>query len=169
MPDHDEKFVYVEHMIAQHRRLDQLLRRAVSLALPFDAKTEEWLPRLTAGLAAIRCELAQHFGEEDGGGCLEEAMARCPAIAPEVRRLVGEHEELLERLDDLVARCQTASCPTECQVQAIEQELRLVVGELRRHEALECRVVERGFAVSLEDADEAAGDELAAGRAAWNA
>jgi hypothetical protein len=162
MNDRDEKFVYVDHLIAEHRRLDQLLRRAVNLSRPLDANANEWLPRLTAGLAAIRCELAQHFGEEDRGGCLEEAVARCPAIAPEVRRLMAEHEDLIERLDDLVARCQTASCPSECQVQAIEQELRLVVGELRRHEALESRVVQRGFAVSLEDTDQAASDDLAA-------
>jgi iron-sulfur cluster repair protein YtfE (RIC family) len=161
MHDRDEKFVFVDHLIAEHRRLDQLLRRAVKLARPLDSDAKEWLPRLTAGLAAIRCELAQHFGEEDLGGCLEEAVARCPAIAPDVRRLVDEHEDLIERLDDLVVRCQTASCPTECQTHAIEQELRLIVGELRRHEALESRVVERGFGVNLQDDETPAGDLVA--------
>jgi hypothetical protein len=161
MNDRDEKFVFVDHLIAEHRRLDQLIRRAIALVRPLDCHSEQWLPQLTAGLAAIRMELAQHYGEEDRGGCLEEAVARCPAVAPDVQRLICEHEELLERLDDLIASCQTASCPTEGQVQALEQELRLIVRELRRHEAQESRVVERGFGVNLEGDQMPANDGVA--------
>jgi iron-sulfur cluster repair protein YtfE (RIC family) len=146
----DEKFAFVEHLVTEHRRLDQLLRQAAAV-LEAAGEAEDCLPRLTSTVAAIRCELAQHFSAEQQGGCLEEAAARCPAVSPDVRRLVTEQDELLERLDEMVVRCQTTIEPGGGKVIAIEQELRLMIRELHRHETQESRIVERGFGVNLCD------------------
>jgi iron-sulfur cluster repair protein YtfE (RIC family) len=158
MNDRDEKFAFVDYMQAEHRRLEQLLRRTLA-ALPSweEADTDGWLPRMTAGLTAIRAELAHHFRTEEQGGCLEEAVARCPQLSPDVEKIEREHDELLEHLDELIARCQTTAAPTAAQARALEQEFRQIVHELKLHEVEENRIMQRGFSVCLE------GEELDAG------
>lgn len=161
MHERDEKFAFVDHLMAEHRRLDHLLLQAAAVLRERDGECARWLTQLAPAIAAVRCELAEHFGAENQGGCLEEAAARCPAVSPDVRRLVCEHDEILERLDELLGRCQTTTEPTKAQVGAIEQELRLIVSEVRRHETQESRVVERGFSVNLQDEDATANDPAA--------
>lgn len=154
MKDGDCKFAYVDHMLAEHRRLDQLVHKT-SLALPSweELDSQDWLPRMTNGLVAIRTELAHHFHDEEQGGCLEEAVARCPQLSAEVQKIEGEHEEILSRLSELIDRCQRANKPTPQQSLAIEQELRQIVRELRGHEALENRIMQQGFSICLENED----------------
>jgi hypothetical protein len=145
---------FVEHLLAEHRRLDHMVCSTLS-ALPSweEADSTSWPPRVIAGLSAIRAELAQHFAEEEAGGCLEEAVARCPALSTDVRRAQAEHQQLLEVLDELVHDCRNLEKPTRREVLALEQELRALVHKLRLHEGEETRIMQRAFAVCLENAD----------------
>jgi hypothetical protein len=144
------RFAYVDHMRAEHRRLEQLLRRTLA-ALPAweEADDTQWLPRMVKGLEAIRDELAHHFHDEEEGGCLEEAVARCPALSPEVRQVEREHDDLLAHLDELILRCRSAAAPTPDQARALDQEFRQIVRELKLHEAQEDRIMQRGFNVCV--------------------
>jgi iron-sulfur cluster repair protein YtfE (RIC family) len=145
-----ERFAYVQHMLAEHRHLDQLLRRTLAVLPAWEeADNDQWLPRLAKGLEAIRDELAHHFHDEEQGGCLEEAVARCPPLSAEVRQIERQHDELLEHLNELISRCQTTAAPTFIQAQALDQELRQVVREVKLHEAEETRVLQRGFNVCV--------------------
>ena len=146
----DERFAYVNHMVAEHRHLDQLMRRTLA-ALPAweEADNAQWLPRMVKGLQAIRNELAHHFHDEEQGGCLEEAVARCPPLSTEARQIERQHDELLEHLDELISRCQTAAAPTPAQARCVDQEFRQIVREVKLHEALENRIMQRGFNVCL--------------------
>ncbi len=150
MNGRDERFSFVDYMQAEHHRLEKLLRRTLA-TLPAweEADTAEWLPRMTAGLTAIRAELAHHFRTEEQGGCLEEAVARCPPLATDVQCVQRQHNELLEHLDELIARCQTTAA-SAAKARAVDQELRHVVRELRLHEAHENRIMQRGFGVCIE-------------------
>jgi hypothetical protein len=145
-----QRFAYVDHMQAEHRRLDSLLRRTLA-TLPAweEADDAHWLPRMVTGLVAIRGELAHHFRNEEQGGRLEEAVARCPALSADVRLIEREHDDLLAHLDELIARCQTAATPTPAQARAVDQEFRQIVRELKLHEAQENRVMQRGFNVCV--------------------
>jgi hypothetical protein len=149
MNDLDDKFVFVEHMLAEHRRLEQLIRRTLA-AFPEDrfADTGDWREPVVEGLVSLRDELAHHFREEDNGGCLEEAAARCPHLSTEVQEATAHQARLLEPLIELIDRCQSASCRTATQAKALAQEFRQVVCELRVHEALECQIIQQGFSVS---------------------
>lgn len=148
------KFAYVEHMLAEHQRLEQLIRRTVGSVPNWEElDAQEWLPKMMSGLVAIRTELAHHFRNEEQGGCLEEAVARCPQLSAEVQRIEGEHGEILARLSDLIDRCQCRTRLTPQKAVAIEQELRQIVHELRVHERAENRIMQQGFSVSLEQED----------------
>lgn len=148
---------YVEHMLAEHRRLDQLIRRTLA-AVPSweELDTAEWLPRMKRGLSAIQAELSHHFRDEEQGGCLEEAVERCPHLSQEVQKIEAQHDEILARLSELADRCQCNARLTPQQARSLEQELRQIVRELRTHEALENKVMQEGFGVCLQSEEAAA-------------
>jgi len=147
-------YVYVERLVTEHHRLEQLIRRTLASLPDWDApSTGHWLPVLLEGLEAIRHEAAQHFHEEEMGGCLEEAVAHCPSLSGELTRAEKEQRELLADLDDLIARARQLDAPSTRDAQIFSQELRAVIHKLRAHEAAENRIIEHGFAVSLENED----------------
>jgi hypothetical protein len=146
--------VYVDHLLAEHRRLDRLVSQTLT-ALPNRESpgSAEWLPTMMAGLAAIRQELAQHFREEDEGGCLEEAVAHCPALSLDAGRVAAEHSHLLGDLDELIVRCGKLTQPTARDAHILGQELRAVIHKLHSHEAHENEIIQRGFGVCVENED----------------
>lgn len=95
---------YMRHMDEQHKRLNQELRR-------LHDEVQGGAPRaaILSDLEALRRDLAAHFREEEEGGCLEEAVSRCPSLAHEVRMIEAEHRELLAQLDAMIARMRQTS------------------------------------------------------------
>jgi hypothetical protein len=143
--------IYVDHLVAEHRRLDQLIRATLA-TLPSweETNVEAWLPRMVEGLTAIRQEIAHHFLEEEQGGCLEEAVAYCPSLSDEVIHIEAEHPTLLADLDELIERARSLKEPTTRDGHVLGQELRAIARKLRAHEAHENRIVGRGFGVCIE-------------------
>src|SRR5262245_45018033 len=147
-------YAYVNYMQAEHRRLDDLIRRTLQALQVWEENDDaSGTQPLIAGLSAIRQELAQHFAEEEAGGCLEEAVARCPSLSGEAKRIQAEHGRLVDSVDDLIQQCRRTRRRTRRDVRALEQELRAVAHELRRHEEEENQILERGFSVCLEHTD----------------
>ena len=146
--------VYVDHLLAEHRRLDHLISRTVA-TLPSweDTDAATWLPGMIAGLTAIRDELAHHFQEEEAGGCLEEAVAYCPGLSSEVTDIEADHVKLLADVDELIQRARQLTAPTARDAHVLGQELQVVVQELRVHEVQENRIMQRGFGLNLEGDD----------------
>jgi hemerythrin HHE cation binding domain-containing protein len=145
---------YVRHIEAEHRRLDRLIRRVLqAIGSCQECAAGSWPQPVVAGLAAVRQELAQHFAEEESGGCLEEAVARCPAMSSDTDRVQAEHGGLLGVLDELTLHCQQIQRPTRRDLLAVEHELRAVAHKLRMHEAQENRIMQRAFAICLENGD----------------
>src|SRR5262245_65770630 len=102
MQSESEERIYVEHLTAEHRRLDQHIHQTLARLPDWEQRdSANWITELLAGLAAIRQELVRHFEEEEGGGCLEEAVAHCPGLAAEVSAIEAEHANLLGDLDEL--------------------------------------------------------------------
>jgi hypothetical protein len=156
----EDKYAYVEHMRQEHRRLEHLIQRALATIPGWeDRDGPQWMPRTAEGLVAIRNELVHHFHDEEQGGCLEEAVARKPQLSCDVQRIESQHEELLERLDELIGRCESARRPSTAQAQATELELRQLVRELRQHEVLEIRIMQQGFDVVVDEQPPAAGEK----------
>src|SRR6266850_3554698 len=119
--------VYVDHLLAEHRRLDHLISRTVA-TLPSwdDTDAATWLPGMMAGLTAIREELAHHFQEEEAGGCLEEAVAHCPGLSSEVAQVEADHAKLLADLDELIQRAGQLTVPSARDAHVVGQELQAV-------------------------------------------
>jgi hypothetical protein len=145
MLDYDEQNPYVNHILAEHRRLHALLRNTRSAILQCgspdrDATTADIVRVLTN----VRGELAHHFAEEDAGGCLEEAVSRCPRLSAQAQRVQAEHPELLRQIDKLIAEVLDSRQTLENRI-VFEKEFDELCGLLHAHEAAENDLLRQGF------------------------
>jgi Hemerythrin HHE cation binding domain len=146
------EYPYFDHLMAEHRRLDELIHQTLKAPPDWEEGDVDWPPRLVEHLTAIRQEMAHHFREEEEGGCLEEAVAHCPSLSTEVLHIEAEHNRLLADMDDLILRAKRLERPKPRDARALGQELQAVVHALRAHEAEETRVIERGFTRNVKGA-----------------
>lgn len=151
MSQHSEES-YVQHLRAEHRRVRRLLQQTLAALPPWeDADHGHWLPAMLRALKALRAEVATHFQVEEEGGCLEEAVARCPSLSPQVAQVQNEHRGLLTALDALIQRCERIDQPTAHEAHSLRDDLYAVVQRLREHEVMENRILQQAFGVSVED------------------
>jgi hypothetical protein len=150
--NHDvrESLAYAKHLLAEHRRMHGLLSRieqqwSLTASGP---QTSGNIAALREGIEGLRVELAKHFAEEEAGGVLEEAAARCPDLGREETRLEEEHAVLLADLDRIVAGIGTATrvglVPGD-----LKEAFERLVDSLKAHEAAENRLLEEGFNLEL--------------------
>ena len=99
MRDFEDCRTYVEHLEAQHRRLHKNIR-GVRSAVVYSggADRDASAADVTSTLRRMRDEIAKHFHEEECGGCMDEAVSRCPRLFSDVQRVESEHRELLARI-----------------------------------------------------------------------
>jgi hypothetical protein len=149
MRDYNECHTYINHLLAEHRRLHSLLRMASSAINQSGAPDNDATPVDVATiLRHAREELQHHFAEEEGGGCLEEAVARCPSLSAEAKRIEAEHPDLLCEIDRLIAQAEGEKQTVESHV-----ELRHRFDDLRRqlqaHEVAENALLRQAFGVNV--------------------
>jgi hypothetical protein len=135
--DLQESMSFVAHLRAEHRMLHRAVLEAVH-------ESHGPVVEFVARLRQLRDELASHFQEEDEGGCLEEAISRCPAVADQAMWVIWEHPLLLDELDGLIARLAER---TEVPDAWREDFLRLTK-KLNAHEEAEDRIMSRALGIS---------------------
>lgn len=105
----EENISYVVHLRAEHQRVDELLRQIERdwLVLGNQTLPQSAVLQMTETLVQLRRELGDHFHEEEEGGCLDEAVSRCPKLGHEADRIEREHPSLLAELDELISSLQS--------------------------------------------------------------
>jgi hypothetical protein len=145
MSYYEEHNPYVEHLIAEHRRLHTMLRLARSAILQCGGPDRDATPEdILRVLTQIRSELAHHFAEEEAGGCFEEAVSRCPGLSAQADRLQVEHPELLRQIDALIAQTLDSRKSFESWL-AFERQFDKLCEVLHAHEAAENDLLRRAF------------------------
>ena len=146
MTDLDGSRAYVVHLRAEHQRLHDVVRRIFGLFHVPDEEPHDSKLRLVEGLRSLRDELSRHFSEEEEGGCIEEAICRCPSLSSEGVALEGQHPALLWRLEIILGCVETvavAHVPSE-----IERKFAEFAQQLHEHEARKNRLLARAFGAS---------------------
>jgi hypothetical protein len=149
MRDYNDCRCYVEHLIAEHRRLHRMLR----LARAFIAESggpdrDVSCADVVRVLRQVREELEHHFAQEEAGGCLDEAVSRCPPLSAEALRIETEHPQLLEGVDRLIAQALDSDQSVEKRV-ALERGFDDLCRQLDAHEAAENILLRKGFGANV--------------------
>jgi hypothetical protein len=145
MRDDQECLAYINHLMAEHRRLNGMLRQMqraiVESVQPDEAPSFAETGRI---LARLRQELRQHFAEEDAGGCMDEAVSCCPSLSGDAKKVEAEHPEILAELDALIEKAAALPATVQNQV-ALQRQFDALRRKLHAHEAAENRILAQGF------------------------
>ena len=135
--------VYLQHLQAEHHRLNRVLTEIGHRFLEINKSVVEQpiLSGLIHRLEELLKELQNHFAEEEGGGCLDEAVARCPSVGPRTSELMQEHPKLAGRLENLIAAMKMGQGDGKEWLRQFEG----FATEIRVHECAENRVLEQAF------------------------
>src|SRR5262245_2694081 len=149
MHSYDDCRCYVDHLIAEHRRLHRLLRTArANIVACGGPDRDATSPHIVQTLRQVRAELERHFAEEEGGGCLDEVVSRCPTLSGEARRIEAEHPQLLTNVDQLIAQALDCNGSAENQV-ALGRAFDELCRQLDAHEAAENAMLRKGFGADV--------------------
>jgi len=140
-----------EHLHHEHGRLNRLLLETGHevAGLASVAQPEQALAQLALRLADLRKQLQSHFAEEEAGGCLEEAVTRCPSLAEDSKAVVREHPQLDRMLEQLVAQTRDATAV----LADIQRSYRAFFEKLQAHEAAQNRILQMAFGAEAADYD----------------
>jgi iron-sulfur cluster repair protein YtfE (RIC family) len=95
---------------AEHRTLREMLSGAEQAF----GQGASALVVVVERLEALSGQLHQHFSLEEASECFAEMVAHAPRVADRAATLLGEHRQLRELLDDLIARTrQGGGSPTQ--------------------------------------------------------
>ena len=154
MRDYEECRPYINHLLAEHRRLHGMLGRARAAVRQMNGPDHDaTLKDVARILEQVRSELSQHFKEEEQGGCMEEAVSRCPRLADDASRIEREHVQLLAELDRLIAECKDGPENFATRI-AVERDFDELCAQLHAHEAAENALLRDAFGSGVN------GDEL---------
>lgn len=153
MRDYEECRPYIDHILAEHRRLHRLLcstRAAIvhSVGPDCDASFTE-VARI---LKRLRDQLSDHFAEEEGGGCLDEAVSRCPRLSSAEKRIEAEHPVILAKLDHLIDQAAKLRPNVNNQI-ALKHAFDELYAALCAHERAENILLQEGFGESFNGDD----------------
>ena len=153
MRDYSECGYYVDHLVAEHRRLHRILRHMrsaiVSSVGPDITPSFAEVARI---LGRLRDELELHFTEEDAGGCFDEAVSRCPTLAPAAKGIAAEHPEILAEVNRLIDEAKDL-VPTIQNQAAMQQAFERLYQRLRAHENSENHFFAHAFGTHVNDDD----------------
>jgi hypothetical protein len=142
---------YVEHLHHEHARLNQLLLSIGHEVKDLSRATEsaDALTPLGQRFADLHRQLQSHFAEEETGGCLEEAVTRCPSLGDDCKKIVAEHAVLDGTLKELVNEARDpAAVPAD-----LQQKYQAFADRILAHEAAENRILQMAFGADAADYD----------------
>jgi hypothetical protein len=142
---------YLEHLQAEHHRLNCALigiRHEIA-ELNHTSRPLEALATLREKLEHLLLELRGHFAEEEEGGCLEEAEARCPSLGPQAKHLMRENSQLVRALERVLATAKDQSANSH----ALRKQFEPFATDLREHECAENRLLQTALGGDAADYD----------------
>ena len=142
---------YLEHLQAEHHRLNCALIEIHHQIVELNRTTQsqEVLAGVRQSLENLLRELRNHFAEEEEGGCLEEAAARCPSLAPRTKDLMDEHPQLAQEMEQLLAITKDRTTNPK----ALRRQFEAFAKGLRAHQCAENRLLQTALGADAADYD----------------
>ena len=143
MSEHEECRAYMDHLRLQHRRSHQIIERLQPLVCGA-AGCESAFNDAKQLLVDLADQLARHVAEEAAGGCLEEAVCRCPRLSPQARDVDAQYTRIQAEIARMLAKF--AGCERLGSVsRMVEQELKQLAGDLCQLESDERHILREAF------------------------
>ena len=138
-----------DDVLREHRELMALIAELGEKAARGSDSAERWSEELGELLLPLRTTLHNHFTAEEEGPFANEFPASFPHLAGKLEDLLGEHRDLMERIDQLLRVVNESSerASTD-EVKRIRRDVRGFIEAIRAHEAAENTLLQDAY---LED------------------
>lgn len=103
MSEHEDCRAYMDHLRLHHRHLQQVIERLRSLVFGASG-CETAADEARQLLGSLTEHFDHHVAQEAGGGCLEEAICRCPRLAEQAREVSAQYPRIKDRIARLASR-----------------------------------------------------------------
>jgi hypothetical protein len=143
MSEHEDCRTYMDHTRLQHRRMNQIVERLRPL-IHGAAGCDTAFVDAKQLIGDLADQFGRHVAEEAGGGCVEEAVCRCPRLSPQACELNAQYVQIQATIARIAARF--AGCDrlgNSCRL--VEQELEQLGRELCRLESDERYILREAF------------------------
>jgi hypothetical protein len=141
--EHDECRAYMDHIRLQHRQMQQLIERLRPL-VHGAAGCESAFDDAKLLVGDLADHFARHVAEEEGGGCLEEAVCRCPRFATQARDVTEQFPRIQAAINRLAAKFTGCECLGSSS-RMVEQELEQLARDLSQLESDERHLLREAF------------------------
>ena len=138
-----------DEILREHRELMALITELGDRASKGSDSGEHWSGDLAEILTQLRTTLHQHFTAEEEGPFATEFPETFPQLAGRLEDVLGEHRDLMDRVDHLLREVHEASeQATAEEVQQIRKDVRTFIEAIRAHESAENLLLQEAY---LED------------------
>jgi hypothetical protein len=141
--EHEDCRTYMDHVRLQHRRMHQLIERLRPL-VHGAAGCESAFDDARQLLAELADHFSRHVAEEEGGGCLEEAVCRCPRLATQGRDVKEQYPRIQAEIARIAAKFTGCECLGSSS-RMVEQELEQLARDLGQLESDERYLLREAF------------------------
>ena len=139
---------WVDSVLKQHHHLQEIVKELESFLDEPRPETgvkgsHSWSVALSQRLLSLHDELFRHFRFEEEEGVLEEIMENHPEAAAGLKRVLGEHPEMLRELRLIVSDVLSYSEGVTPEDPRIRRRISELLDHFRRHERAENRLFQR--------------------------
>jgi hypothetical protein len=118
-----------------------------ALAAPAPGRLDAWAQRVHGALVELCADFREHIDITEGpSGLYRELLSTAPRLSNAVARLTGEHAQISDLVDDLVAR---AGGPDSTDVDDIRDLGTTLLGRLVHHRQRGSDLVYEAYAVDI--------------------
>lgn len=149
MTSHFQCDTFLKQLRSEHQHLD---REVLKIRDAFQKSLEAPLAsparrHVVEALQSLRAALLKHFRQEESEGCLWEAASFNTSLCGDVKKVLGEHPAMLERLDAIIGSVEKAASRGDWAAPALAEfdKLARIMAE---HEAREIAILESSFPVA---------------------
>jgi hypothetical protein len=131
----------VDSTLDEHRECMQIVGEVETCLDGQPDREGRWMGRLLPQLQNLAAMLRTHFCGEEQTALYQEIPVKNPQYADTLERLVGEHGQILDRVDALVQKAGQIDQTRIHELREFNAGVQLLVASIRRHEAEENEVV----------------------------
>lgn len=143
MSEHEDCRTYMDHIRLQHRRLHHLVETLRPLVCGA-AGCESAFADAKHSLGELAEHFARHVAEEAGGGCVEEAVCRCPRLGAQAREVAAQYPQIQAEIAQIAAKF-VGCARLGASSRIVEQELEQLARDLGRLESDERYILREAF------------------------
>jgi hypothetical protein len=136
MTDHDRITPALDEARRRRKTLhESLVHLEVAISSPAAGRIEAWTAQVLKEMVGVRDAFEQHvLVTEKPEGLYDEILGRAPRLEHAITRLRGEHPEITEAIDEMIARLeQTEIGGVQWPLDDARDDLQRFIGKVIKH------------------------------------